>query len=184
MLKSKSLLLIIVVACFFAACKTGPAYDKATQFAIDEALIQRYVDDSLKVPIKKSPDGLYYQIIKQGAPDVKIESVLDTVQIRYIGKVMKSGILYDSTATLVDSLATKFILNTAIEGWRKGIPLIGPGGQIRLIVPSTMAYQNVVVSALPAANGTPVFLPANTILDFNIRFIKLFKYKKPQVQPQ
>ncbi|MBB6501378.1 FKBP-type peptidyl-prolyl cis-trans isomerase [Pedobacter cryoconitis] len=183
MLKSKSLLLIIVVACFFAACKTGPAYDKATQFAIDEALIQHYVD-SLKLPMTKSPEGLYYQVINQGGAKVTIDPALDTVQVRYIGRVMNSGVLYDSTATLVDSLATKFVLNTAIEGWQRGIPLIGPGGQIRLIVPSTMAYQNVVVSALPAANGTSVFLPANTILDFNIRYIKLFKYKKPQVQPQ
>lgn len=183
MLKSKSLLLIIVVACFFAACKTGPAYDKATQFAIDEALIQHYVD-SLKLPMTKSPEGLYYQIISQGSMDSTIDPALDMVQVRYVGKVMRSGVLYDSTATLVDSLATKFVLNTAIEGWQRGIPLIGPGGQIRLIVPSTMAYQNVVVSALPAANGTPVFLPVNTILDFNIRYIKLFKYQKPQVQPQ
>ncbi|WP_052496340.1 FKBP-type peptidyl-prolyl cis-trans isomerase [Pedobacter lusitanus] len=183
MLKSKVILLFIAGACSLAACKTDPAYDRATQAAIDDNLIKGFIAKN-NIPAKNTKDGLYYQIIKGQDGTLKIDS-LDTVVIHYVGRLLLDNtVLYDSTQNLIDTIASKIIFGTTIEGWRKGIPLVNPGGKIRLIVPSTMAYQNRVVSAMPGNNNMPVFLPANSILDFNIQFFRVgkFKIKTPQTQ--
>ncbi|MBB5636449.1 FKBP-type peptidyl-prolyl cis-trans isomerase FkpA [Pedobacter cryoconitis] len=181
MLKSKIILLFIAAACSFAACKTDPAYDQATQAAIDDGIIKKFLADS-NIVAGKTPDGLYYQVIKQGTGTSDIVyNPTDTIKLRYVGRTLPpKSIVYDSTLTLIDSLAPIFIYNTAMIGWQEGLRFIRPGGTIRLIIPSTLAYQNTVVSALPGANNTPVFLPANTILDFRIKLISVKKVIPPK----
>ncbi|HEY0177263.1 MAG TPA: FKBP-type peptidyl-prolyl cis-trans isomerase, partial [Pedobacter sp.] len=51
-----------------------------------------------------------------------------------------------------------FALGEVIRGWQIGIPFIQKGGQIRLLVPSLLAYQN-------QQNG---IIPANSVLDFTV----------------
>ncbi|MGY0038758.1 FKBP-type peptidyl-prolyl cis-trans isomerase [Pedobacter sp. NJ-S-72] len=177
MLKSKIILLFIAAACSFAACKTEPAYDRAAQAAIDDDLIKKFIKDS-NIVATPLPSGLYYQVIKQGDGSDEIKyDVTDTIVMRYVGKRIPPDdkVVYDSTQVVIDSQTPGFIYNTAIIAWQEGLKYIRPGGTIRLIVPSTLAYQNRVVSAMPGPNNIPVFLPANTILDFKIRLIKIRK---------
>lgn len=188
MFKIKTLLVLVIAACSFAACKTAPAYDKEAQLAIDEDLIIKYIDsvnktgvDSTRITAMKTPEGLYYQIYNKGKGDATFDQT-DTIKMRYTGSTIKK-MLYDMTPVVVDSLVPKFIFSSAIEGWQKGIRLIQPGGHIRLIIPSTMAYQNRVVPALQQSNRLPSFLPANSILDFDIKLITVKKYV-PIVQPK
>jgi FKBP-type peptidyl-prolyl cis-trans isomerase FkpA len=51
-------------------------------------------------------------------------------------------------------------LGTLIAGWQIGLPLIQKGGEIKLIVPSSLAYG--------CGNGP---LPANSILYFDIHLV-------------
>jgi len=186
MLKSKIILLFIAAACSFAACKTEPAYDQATQAAIDEGLIKQFVDDS-NIVATRSLSGLYYKVIKDGPGTGEVQyDPTDTIIMRYVGRRIppNSNVVYDSTQTVVDSQAPSFIYNSLIIGWQEGLKYIRPGGTIRLIVPSTLAYQNRVVSAMPGPNNTAVFLPANTILDFNIKLIKVKKIVQPNTTGQ
>jgi FKBP-type peptidyl-prolyl cis-trans isomerase FkpA len=186
MLKSKILLLFIAAACSFAACKTEPAYDRAAQAAIDDDLIKKFIADS-NIVATPLPSGLYYKVIKQGtgSGEIKYDDT-DTIMMRYVGKMIppNDNILYDSTQVALDSLAPKFIYNTTIIAWQEGLKYIRPGGTIRLIVPSTLAYQNRVVSAAPGPNGIARFLPANTILDFNIKLISVKKFVPPTTTGQ
>lgn len=188
MFKSKTLLLLIIAACSFAACKTAPAYDKAAQLAIDDDLILKYIDsinktgvDSTRITAKRTPDGLYYQIYSDGNGTATYNPT-DTIRMRYTGSTIKH-LLYDMTPVVTDDLVPKFVFSSAIEGWQKGLIMIHPGGHIRLIIPSTMAYQNRVVPATQQSNGLPAFLPANSILDFDIKLIGVNKYV-PIVQPK
>ena len=166
MTKSGILLVLFVTACFFAACKSSPVYDKATQLQIDIDSIQRFINKN-GIIAEKTPDGLFYTIVNPGVGNDTI-GLEDQVVIHYVARRL-DGVVYDSTATNVDTLGTTFILNNGIEGWQKGIPLIQTGGRIRLLVPSVLAYQNRVVDTS---------LVANSNLDFDIRLIKVTKKDK------
>jgi FKBP-type peptidyl-prolyl cis-trans isomerase FkpA len=181
MLKSKIILLFIAAACSFVACKTEPEYDQAVQAAIDDKLIQEFLANN-KIQAEHTKDGLYYQVIKPGTgTDPYIINDTDTIKMRYVGYTLPPNrFLYDSTQVLIDSLAPKFVFNTAIAGWQEGLKLIKPGGEIRLIIPSTLAYQNRVINAAPGPNNIARFLPANTILDFNIKLISVKKLIPPK----
>lgn len=152
-----------VVLCLLAACKTDPLYEdiEGAQLETDIKLIETYIEKN-KIDAKRTDEGLFYVIGAAGAGEtIKLE---DQLRIQYKANYLEDGIkplFFDSTASTDPELATKFILNTAIEGWQKGIPLVRKGGEIRLIVPSKMAYQNRVINKLPK----------NSILDFDIKVI-------------
>lgn len=163
MLKSRIIGLFVVVLCLVAACKTDPLYEdiEGAQLETDIKLIEAYVEKN-KIEAKRTDEGLFYVIEEAGAGDAF--RLVDTLRIQYKANFLKDGIqplFFDSTASTDPVLATTFVLNTGIEGWQRGIPMIRKGGKIRLIVPSKMAYQNRVVSKLPI----------NSILDFDIKLI-------------
>ena len=170
MLKSRTLWALVLLACIFYACKNDPPFDKATQAKIDDDLIVKFLDSSNLV-MTRTGDGLYYKIISEPDTGKKINNETDTVSVYYVGRYL-DGTLYDSTSTRIDSLATKFVFRSAMEGWRKGIPLIKTGGQIRLIVPSGMAYQNRIIPR-PGLDT----LGPNKIFDFDIRLIRVAEKK-------
>jgi FKBP-type peptidyl-prolyl cis-trans isomerase FkpA len=167
MTKSTALMVCGLIACCFAACKTDPAYDRNVQLPKDLDIIAKYIQDN-NIIATKSADGLYYTIIRPGEGTVQL-ALQDTVMVHYVARTLK-GVMYDSTRTNIDSNATRFVLGSSIEGWQKGIPLIQPGGRIRLIVPSVLAYQNREIDTI---------LVANSNIDFDIMLIKVLKFKNP-----
>jgi len=165
MLKSKILLLLVLAACIFASCKTDPAYDRATQLAIDDDIIRKQLTDNKTLEnFTKTADGLYYIIQNPGEGRAPVDT--DMVGIHFVGRLfLNQQVVFDSTFSNTDT--TKFILSTGIEGWEKGIPLIKPKGRIRLIVPSPLAYQNRQVRTGDTT------LAENSILDFDIQLLKI-----------
>ena len=107
-------------------------------------------------PITHS-SGLLYQVINPGSGPTA--STSSTVYITYVGKLL-DGTVFDQQA---NASATGWPLNQLIEGWRVGIPLIQKGGEIKLIVPSSMAY------------GCQKYgvIPSNAILYFDITLVNV-----------
>jgi FKBP-type peptidyl-prolyl cis-trans isomerase FkpA len=166
MLKSRNLLLVVLAACLYVACKSDPAYNKEQQLAIDDDIIVKALEASDETAAyTKHPSGVYYRIIAAGTGETPI--LTDTLLIHYVGRTYPRGVLFDSTTTNIDSLSTRFVLASGIEGWQNGIPLIKPGGRIRLLIPSALGYQNRELQNIDSA------LVANTNLDFDIRLISL-----------
>ena len=95
--------------------------------------------------------GLYYEIISTGSGATP--STNSKIFVTYTGKLL-DGRVFDQQA---DSSKTGWVLNTLIEGWQIGLPLIQKGGEIKLIIPSALAYG--------CGNG---ILPANSILYFDV----------------
>ena len=156
--------MLIVTVCFYAACKTDPAYNTATQLKIDDDSIAKFIVQNNILNTNKTASGLYYQIISPGTGSYVYDKVTDSVYIHYVARLL-TGVLYDSTST--NLIPTGLVLGNVIQGWQEGIPLVQPGGKdqvlqpgghIRLLVPSPLAYQNRII-------GT---LPKNSILDFDI----------------
>lgn len=172
MLKSRFIGLFAIVLCLSAACETEPLYEdiERAQLETDIKLIETYLTAN-QLSAEKTSDGLYYQVESAGAGDVISQA--DTLKIQYKGYYLKDGVmplLYDSTRSTDPLLATTLVLENAIEGWQKGIPLVRKGGKLRLILPSKLAYQNRQIG----------ILPKNSIMDFDIRILDVIKPNKEE----
>jgi FKBP-type peptidyl-prolyl cis-trans isomerase FkpA len=77
--------------------------------------------------------GVYYEITNPGN-SIK-PSLSSTIFVNYVGKRM-DGTQFDAGTTP----AGGWVLSGLIQGWHIGLPLIGEGGSIKLIIPSSLAY--------------------------------------------
>lgn len=118
--------------------------------ANEEATILAYAANNGIFATRHS-SGLYYEIISTGSGDTPTTN--SKVFVTYTGKLL-DGRVFDQQS---DSSKTGWVLGTLIEGWRIGLPLIQKGGQIKLIIPSSLAY-----------GCDDSRLPANSILYFDV----------------
>jgi FKBP-type peptidyl-prolyl cis-trans isomerase FkpA len=94
---------------------------------------------------------LYYEIINPGSGSNP--SASSKVFVRYAARFM-DGTYFDSSA-----ISTRYSMDSLIKGWQYGLPKIKPGGQIKLLVPSALAY---------GCRGVPGAVPVNAPLYFNV----------------
>ncbi|SMC77677.1 FKBP-type peptidyl-prolyl cis-trans isomerase [Pedobacter africanus] len=163
MLKTSALLGGVFIAGMFAACEKPAPYDEAGQALIDDAIIVKYMKDS-NVVATKDPSGLYYNLIKTGKDEV---NPTDTAWALYTARILKDTIDFDK------SLDTTFKFNTPgyFMGWKRGVELAKVGGKVRLLIPSTLAYQNRAVSIVKT-------IPPNSILDITLEILSVNKDPK------
>jgi len=122
-----------------SSCGDVVEYNKDIQLEVDVDSIDRFIS---KNNLTFSRDrGLYSQILQAGGGDYGIEAD-DDVVVNYTGKLL-NGVIVERG----DSVRLKY--SGMIEGWRKGLTKIRPGGSIRLLIPSTMAYTNKQVGIIP-----------------------------------
>jgi FKBP-type peptidyl-prolyl cis-trans isomerase FkpA len=98
--------------------------------------------------------GLYYQIISPGSG--AIPTLNSKVFVTYTGELL-DGRVFDQQA---DSSKTGWVLGSLIPGWQIGLPLIQKGGEIKLIIPSSLGY-----------GCDDSRLPVNSILYFDIHLL-------------
>jgi FKBP-type peptidyl-prolyl cis-trans isomerase FkpA len=98
-----------------------------------------------------------YQIVDTGTGATP--NLNSKVYITYTGTLL-NGSVFDQQS---NSALTGWPLNQLIEGWRVGLPLIKVGGEIKLIVPSSMAY------GCTGYGG----IPANAVLYFDIHLVNV-----------
>ncbi len=101
-----------------------------------------------KITYTKDSRGFYYQIIKPG--NSTKPTLNSTISITYVGTFLNKSTF--ETGTNI------FLLNTLIAGWKYGLPLIGEGGEILLLLPSNLAY----------GADRAGCIPPNTPLVFNV----------------
>ncbi len=122
------------------------------QSAEDREIIESYINDNGLNAVEFESTGLFYIIEKAGSS--KHPSTNSSIKINYKGQ-LTNGSVFDSNNGIT------FTLSNLIRGWQIGIPLIGEGGKIKLIIPSDLAYGS-------RATGD---IPANSVLIFDIDLI-------------
>lgn len=88
-----------------------------------------------KPGVVKTESGLLYEIIEPGN-DVK-PAPEDEVSVYYEGRLI-DGNKFDGNMEAEQPIT--FALNGVIKGWTEGLQYIGEGGNIRLYIPSELAY--------------------------------------------
>jgi FKBP-type peptidyl-prolyl cis-trans isomerase FkpA len=138
--------------------------DRAEKIQVAEAAKQTaaaatFFADLAKNPaIKKTADGLYYQIITPG--DAAKPGATDVATVKYKGTLI-DGTVFDQTTA--DDPTRDLPLNHVIPGWAEGLQLVGKGGQVKLYIPGALGYGDQGNGPIPP-NATLVF--DVTLVDF------------------
>jgi len=130
--------------------------DPQTQDEIDKNIILNHIIDN-KLDMQFTPDGIYYQITKEGTgnnPTIK-----DVIVVNYHGTFL-DGKVFDSRMEKNDPFI--YPLKRVNDGWKKIIPMMKTGSRGTFIIPSKLCY------------GTQGFgdqIPPNAILIFDIELL-------------
>ncbi|MEI6085972.1 MAG: FKBP-type peptidyl-prolyl cis-trans isomerase [Bacteroidota bacterium] len=100
--------------------------------------------------------GILYEIVNPGTGNTP--TLTSRIFITYTGKLF-NGTVFDSQS---NATLTGWTLNSLIDGWKIGLPLIKKGGHIKLVIPSSLAYGCV---------GSGTTIPSNTPLFFDISLV-------------
>ncbi|MFN8265342.1 MAG: FKBP-type peptidyl-prolyl cis-trans isomerase [Chitinophagaceae bacterium] len=161
----KKVFLFFAVLAFLSGCKKGCDKEAGSTVVSDteKTMVTNYLaTNSITNAVQLSNSGLYYVITAQG--DSKKPGQCDYVSVKYKGFLENGSVFEDATTT-----PASFYLYQLVEGWRRGIPLIGKGGKIKLFIPPSLAYGP---GGLRRPDGTYV-IPANQIIIFEIELMSI-----------
>jgi FKBP-type peptidyl-prolyl cis-trans isomerase FkpA len=96
------------------------------------------------------PSGILYEIITPG--NSTHPTVNNTITVTYIGTLMNGNQFDAGTIT--------YGLNQLIPGWQIAVPKIGVGGEMKVLIPSSLGYGSA---------GAGSSIPGNSPLYFNIK---------------
>lgn len=158
----KKLFFVSVVAgiVVFFGCNKGlpdvsPCMDNSA--ASDSNALLKYAQDS-SLQVTRDSSGLYYQILDSGNSTHPIFS--SNVVVTYTSRLM-TGAIFDSAT---NSNLMGYAVYRLIKGWQIGLPKIGVGGHMKMLVPSTYGY---------GCNGYPPSVPGNAPLYFDVRLLQV-----------
>jgi FKBP-type peptidyl-prolyl cis-trans isomerase len=155
-----SLFLILLGIALLSACsksdKTDPQSTACTltaQYKNDSSATQKALMVAFcinnGISYTTHPSGILYQIITLG--DTAKPNLCTPLSMTYTGKLM-TGIQFDKgTITLP--------LKDLIVGWQIAVPMLGKGGKMKMVIPSSLAY---------GARGNPPVIPSNAPIYFEM----------------
>jgi FKBP-type peptidyl-prolyl cis-trans isomerase len=147
----------IFMALLVSGCNKNKTCNEAS-IESEEAAMQAFMTANGIVGTKHSR-GFYFQIMAPGSTAKPAQTSL--IYCTYRGTTF-DGKEFDSQTNPGN---TGFRLNATIEGWQLGVPLIGKGGSIKLVLPSTFAY---------GCEGSGATIPPNAPLYFEINLVDYF----------
>ena len=145
------LVLLLLIGCSKDSTVTPEA-----QLAKDVAIIDKYLSDNGITAIS-DPSGLRYVVTTAGT-GVK-PTLLNKIKVKYVGKLMSSGAIFDETK---GTATATFALSTLIQGWQIGFPLLNKGSKATMYIPSGLCY---------GTKGAPPTIPTNANLIFDVELI-------------
>ena len=133
-------LLILGIFSISGCSKTGASeQDQMISFAKSHSI--NYTTD---------PSGILYEIITPG--NNTKPTVNSTVTVTYVGTLMNGNQFDAGTIT--------YALSQLIPGWQIAVPKIGVGGEIKVLIPSSLGYGSA---------GAGSSIPGNAPLYFDIK---------------
>lgn len=120
----------------FGSCEK----DEVDQEAIDQELIEEYILEN-NLTTTKTASGLHYIISNPG--DDNHPNYYSYIVATYEGYLL-NGYVFDDGATEL-----KVDLSNLVPGCIEGLPLIGEGGVIKLIIPSNLGYGGIEKDGIP-----------------------------------
>lgn len=121
--------------------------------ARDTKDISQYLSDN-NTTAEQDTSGLQYIIHNNGGG--KKPSVDDCIEVKYAGKFLKTGEVFDQSEKV------SFPLGNMIPAWKVGIPMLGIGDSATFFIPSKLGY---------GPQGYPGAIPRDAVLIFNVTLL-------------
>lgn len=128
------------------------------------AIINRAIDRNYDV--YAAPEGYFYEVLDSGRYSPLAEG--DIVSVHYRGSFL-DGEEFDNSFGRNEKL--RFRVGDLIPAWNLALQRVRPGGRLRILTPSTLAYGP---EGLVAPDGDTL-VPASTPLEFLIEQIEIFE---------
>ena len=135
-----------------------------SQVSLPESLKAQAVGSELLVSNAKKegvvilPSGLQIETIREGQISEK-PGPEDVVMVHYRG-TLADGTPFDSSYERGEPAI--FPLQGVIPGWSEGLQHMQPGGQYRIVIPSSLGY---------GPQGVPGAIPPNAVLVFDVELL-------------
>ena len=120
------------------ACAVTAMYAKDTSAAQRAQMIAFCNNNGITYTIH--PSGILYQIITPGAASKP--NLCETISMTYTGTLLNG--------TKFDAGTISYPLSQLIVGWQIAVPLIGKGGRIKVVLPSSLGYGAQTTGPIPA----------------------------------
>jgi len=131
----------------------------------DRNAILNYAIDSLW-NVQATNSGLYYEVIQSGEGDTI--QWAERIEVHYEG-FFPNGQKFDSSYDRKQTI--KFYVGNMIDGWNEILQLVKPKSELRLLVPSRLAYGK---EGLVSSKGDTI-VPSNQVLAFKIKVLRKIK---------
>lgn len=135
-------IVLFAVILSFSSCKKNSNF----QSTVDHERIATYVK-AHDLQGQYTASGIFYVIETAGSS--QHPTISSKVTVDYKGTLL-DGTVFDQQS------GVSFYLSQVIKGWQEGIPLIGSGGKILLIIPSGLGYGSKQQGSIPA-NSVLIF---------------------------
>ena len=122
------------------------------------------VANNIPNAVQLGSSGMYYVIDVPGSSTKP--GMCNFVTVKYIGKY-ENGTVFDQTT---GTSTASFKLGLLIEGWKRGIPLVGSGGKVRLYIPPTLGYGPAGIFNSSTGAYT---IPQNAMLIFDVELVSV-----------
>jgi FKBP-type peptidyl-prolyl cis-trans isomerase FkpA len=167
---------LILLIASLAACQKSALYGTVQiqeQAAADRKIISQYLNQyGLTAQFKHVQNNdtidVYYRIIDSGLNNT-LYSTSTQITVGDTGYVLTTAARTGQLLFETDNFHPSYSLGNVLLGWQLGVPEVGSGGEVELIMASRYAYGHYAQPQLGTQYGLKNGLPANSILDFYIR---------------
>lgn len=138
-----SLITLLMGMGTFSACNKSNACDIKASFVKDNNTTQRTamvafcVSKGINYKIDSS--GILYEIIAPG--NSAKPNLCETISMTYVGTLLNG--------TQFDAGTISYSLSQLIVGWQITVPMIGKGGHIKVVLPSSLGYGSAGQGPIP-----------------------------------
>ena len=133
--------------------------------ASEKSMVTAYlVANSISNSVELGNSGMFYVIDVPGSSAKP--GMCNFVAVKYVGKY-ENGTVFDQTT---GTSTASFKLGLLIEGWKRGIPLVGAGGKVRLYIPPTLGYGPAGIFNSSTGAYT---IPPNALLIFDVELVSI-----------
>ena len=140
--KKASFLAIIALFCSIFALFSISSCSKSGASEQDQMITYAKTNN---LTYTTDPSGILYQIITAG--NSTHPTVTNTVTVTYVGTLMDGKQFDAGTIT--------YALNSLIQGWQIAVPKIGVGGEIKVLIPSSLGYGSSGSGPIPG--NAPIY---------------------------
>jgi FKBP-type peptidyl-prolyl cis-trans isomerase FkpA len=128
--------------------------DNTVAPSAEQKSVKAYLDSN-GITATLNQSGFYYSIVSYGSGSTP--NLCSHITVNYKGQLTNGNVFEQETDQI-------FTLGDLIDAWKKGLPLIQSGGEIKLYIPPSLGYG---IAGYKDNYGN-VIVPPNSILIFDI----------------